>query len=115
MRMVSFQKYDGFPSARLEARIDTFSFGADFVQKILVALYVSSAGSADLHERKSALISRIHLQKVFDTAEAFENSLGIVYAVHSNAEQAPFNSQLFKQCRAFRARTARYFGFRSRF
>ena len=106
MRMMPFQKHDWFPAAGLKTRIDTVSFSADFVQKFLVAVDMSAAWSADLHEGESPLISRIQLQKALDTAEALKNPLGVVDAVDSNAEQGRFYPQLLAQCGALRARTA---------
>src|ERR1700720_4118991 len=97
MRVMPFQKHDWFPAAGLEPRVDTFSFSGDFVQKVLVALNVSAARSADLHEGEAAVIGRVLLQEGLDPPEALENALGVIDAIDSDAEQSSFYPQLFAQ------------------
>src|ERR1039457_1321539 len=104
-----------FPAGGLETRIDPFSFNGDFVQKILVTLDLRTARSADLHERKTALICRVQLQKPLYTAEAFDYAFGVIDAVDSNAKQTSFYAQLFAQRGALRSGTASRFVLRRDF
>jgi len=59
VRMVFFAKHDGFPACRLETQVDPLRFGADFVEEILVALNVRTAGCADLHKRQALLVGGV--------------------------------------------------------
>src|SRR5258708_21858779 len=97
------EENDWFPAARVEARIDALAFGGDRVEQCLVALDLCADRRADLHEQKARVICAIQCQKMFDPAEALENSLGVIDAIHADTHHGSFDAELFAQGSAFLA------------
>src|SRR5436309_1957288 len=95
--MVLLAKHDGFPARRLEARVDALRFYTDLIEKILIALNVRAARGTDLHESQPLLVSGIDLEKTLQGAEALEDSLGVVNAIDTHAEERRFGALHFFQ------------------
>jgi len=93
--MVPLEKDDGLPTPGFKACVDAVRFDAYFLKKLFVAGDIGTAGSADLDKTEPLQIGRIIFQEAFDSAEAFENSLGVIHAIHADAEERGFNAELF--------------------
>src|SRR5260370_784540 len=106
--MVFLAKHDRFPARRLEARVDALRFGANFVEKILVAFDVRAAGRADLRESEPLLISGVELEKTLEGAEALEDSLGIVNTIYTHSQKGGLDTHLRAEGGAFFAGVARF-------
>src|SRR6202140_3842855 len=85
--MMALEEDDRFPAASLEPRVDALGFGTDFIEQTLIAVNVGAAGGADLDKGEATLIGRVKLEKVFDAAQPLKNALGVVDAVHANAQK----------------------------
>src|ERR1035438_3735954 len=101
MIVMPLEEDDGFPVLVFKAAIDAIGFAFHFVDEVLVAADVCTAGSADLDEGEAAYIRRIALEKALDAAEALGNAFGVVEAIHANSEVIRLDSQLFLQPVAF--------------
>src|SRR6202140_4480860 len=87
VRMMLLEKEDGLPVAGLEAGIDAFGLGGQFVEQTLIAHDIGAAGSANLDKGEATLVGRIEFEKEFDGAEALENALCVVDAVDADPEK----------------------------
>ena len=87
MGVMAAVKDDGLPLVALKARVDALGFGFHFVEKILIALDVGAAGRAELDEGEAARRTADIFEEALDAAETLEYSLGVVDAVHAEAEE----------------------------
>jgi len=92
--MMPLQEDDWLPSARAEAAVDAIGFRLHFRHQILIALDVSAAGRADLHESKLFLIRGVFLEEPLDSAKPLGNALGIVHSIDAKTHEARLDSQL---------------------
>ena len=84
--VMPLQKHDRFPMRGGETGVDAVGFGGDFLEKLLVTGDVRAAGSGNLHEGKAPLEGGIEFEKELDGVETFEDTLGVVNAIHADAE-----------------------------
>src|SRR5260370_33157046 len=94
------EQHDGLPLFRLKTKVDPFRFRAHFLQKQAITLDGRAAGRANLHEGEAAMKRGIQFQETLNAAETFENSLGVIDAVHSDTQERSFDAQLGAQRRA---------------
>ena len=99
--VLSFQEDDGFPLAGLEAPIDPFRLSLHLRKQIVVALDVSAAGGANLHEREFSLVAGRLLQEPFNCQKTFENAFCVVDAVHADTKIRRLHAQGAQESRAF--------------
>jgi hypothetical protein len=86
------QQHDRLPFAGLEPRVDPLSLCRHLIQKLLIPGNVRSAGRADLHKRESPLISGIHFDEPLDPAKSFQNTLCVIHAVDTHAQERSLNA-----------------------
>src|ERR1035437_7114795 len=108
MRMMSFHVGDGFPFVRLKPPIDPVRFGFNLPQEIMVALNMSSAGGANLHEGELALVREVLFEEPFNTPKALQDSFGVIHPLHSNTHECCFHAQLLEQVRSLKVERSRW-------
>ena len=87
MRVVALQQHDRLPLIGHEEPADAIGFRFYIGVELQIALDLHAAGSTYLHEREFPLIIGVLLEKAFDSAEAFENSFGVIHAVHAHTHE----------------------------
>src|SRR5580704_11714460 len=108
MRVMFAEKYDRFPPACLESRIDAIRLRAYFFEKVFVAVYFGAARRSYLHEGEAMLEGRVKIQEVFDAAETLDDSLGVVNAIYPHAQQAALYTQFARERRALFSGVSRF-------
>src|ERR1051326_6765346 len=86
MGMMAMPKPDRPPFAGLQTSIDARSLGFDALQEIVVLRDIRAARSADLNETEFLPVLRILVEESLDSAEALEDSLGVVDAIDTDAD-----------------------------
>src|SRR5271167_792322 len=102
--MVALQKHDRLPMPSLKARVDALRFGADFLQKLLVAWNIRAAWSADLHKGKGLLVGGIQFQEALNPVKTLQDALGVIDAVDANSQKRCFDAKFGAERGAFCAR-----------
>src|SRR5260370_27096493 len=67
-----------------------------------------AAGTEDLHETEPLLVSGVELEKTLESAEALEDSLGVVNAIDTHSEERGLDTHLGAKRGAFFAGAARF-------
>src|SRR5450631_28617 len=89
------QQDDRLPLIGLESPVDAVRLRLHLRLQVVITLDVGAARSANLNERKDALIARILFQKALDGQKAFQNPLRIVHPVDAYAHQSGLDTQAF--------------------
>ncbi len=66
-------------------------------QEIVISRDRRAARRSDLHECEFPLILGPFLEESFDSAESFDDSLGVVDAINTHAEKAGLDSKILEQ------------------
>jgi hypothetical protein len=85
--VMAFQEHNGLPASGLEAGIDTLGFRGDLVEKLAVTKNVGAARSAQFDKGEAALVRGVKFEEAFNAAEALDDALRVVNAVHPDAEK----------------------------
>src|SRR5664279_523605 len=99
--MLSVQKNYGLPCVRLESPVDAVGFRFHIRHEIVIALEVTSTGSANLHECELALVARVLLQKTLNGQKTLQNTFCVIDPVYAHTHKGSLNSQGFEQRRTF--------------
>src|SRR6202035_2777794 len=67
------------------------------LEKLLIAGDVGTAGRADLNKAETLEISGIIFEETLNSAEALENSFGVIHAIHADAEERGLDAELFAE------------------
>src|SRR5579871_6197314 len=93
VRVMLLEQNDGFPAIVLETGVDSLCFSDHFVEELLIARNIRTAGSRDFDERKAAMIRRMKFEKALDTAETLQNAFGVIDAVDAHTEERSFHAE----------------------
>src|SRR5262249_55236222 len=103
MAMVPLEENDWLPTLVSEAPVDALGLSIHLGKKIVIALDVRAAGSANLNKAELAMVARMRIEKSFHGEKALQDSFGVIHTVHSHAEVDRLNAQLFEESFARRA------------
>src|SRR5215475_5460380 len=95
--VVSLEEEDRLPAFGVEPPVDPLCFRLHLRQKVVIALDVRAARSADLRKAELSLVTGVTIEKSLDRQKPLQNTFGVVHAVHAHAQVERFHAKLFEE------------------